>query len=125
MALYTIKQGDTLFLIAQRYLGNGQRYPEILDLNPQIYDPNLIRTGDLLELPDTPQAVAAQTEDHSIVVTEQSPAPGLSTNTMVLLISGLAAAGAVAWWWMGKQREDSPALAAASNPEEDEDEDEE
>lgn len=101
MALYTVKQGDTLFLISQKVLGDGNRYPEILNLNSQIEDPNLIHAGDLLQVPDTQAARAAQNEDHTVVTVDPNQ-PAMSTNAKVLLVSGLAAAAAAAWWWMGK-----------------------
>lgn len=49
---YTVKEGDTLFGIAQSELGDGKRWPEIHDLNRDIVaDPDRIFPGQLLILP--------------------------------------------------------------------------
>ena len=46
---YTVKAGDTLSKIAAR---NGVTLADILKANPQISDPNRIKVGDVLNLPD-------------------------------------------------------------------------
>lgn len=53
---YTVKQGDCLWRIAQKFLGNGARYPEIYKLNKKKIDshgggPNMIWPGDVLTIP--------------------------------------------------------------------------
>lgn len=49
---YTVKQGDTLWAIAKKYLGDGNRYTEIYNLNKnKISNPNLIYPGQILILP--------------------------------------------------------------------------
>jgi murein DD-endopeptidase MepM/ murein hydrolase activator NlpD len=47
---YTVKPGDTLSKIAAR---NGVTMAELLKANPQISDPNKIKVGDVLNLPNT------------------------------------------------------------------------
>lgn len=47
---YTVKSGDTLWAIAQKYLGSGSRYPEIAVLNA-IANPNLIYPGQVFTIP--------------------------------------------------------------------------
>jgi len=46
---YTVKKGDTLWLIAKKYLGDGAKYKEIAKMN-NIKNPNLIRPGQVLRL---------------------------------------------------------------------------
>lgn len=46
---YTIVKGDTLWGIAQKFLGNGMRYPEIKELNGLTSD--LIFPGQMIKLP--------------------------------------------------------------------------
>lgn len=46
-----INKGDSLWMLAARYLGNGIRWHEILTANPQLKNPNLIHAGEWLALP--------------------------------------------------------------------------
>jgi N-acetylmuramoyl-L-alanine amidase len=47
---HTVKQGDTLWALAVRYLGDGQKWPEIQALNGGI-DPKRLRIGMTLKIP--------------------------------------------------------------------------
>lgn len=48
---YKVHTGDTLFAIAQRYLGGGSRWPQLYHENSsQIRDPNLIYAGQVLDV---------------------------------------------------------------------------
>ena len=49
---YTFRQDDTLWSIAERFLGSGSRWPEIAELNG-IGNPNEIPNGLVLLLPDS------------------------------------------------------------------------
>jgi len=55
LVAFPIQAGDTLWGIAERLLGEGQRYTEIVDLNPGI-DPRGLNPGDVIsiELPRAP-----------------------------------------------------------------------
>ena len=48
--VHTVVKGDTLWDIAQKYLGNGSRYPEIKTLNG--LDSNVIYSGRKLKIPN-------------------------------------------------------------------------
>lgn len=50
-SVYTVAAGDTLWSIAQRQLGSGQRYREILELNPQLSGGTLLTVGTKITLP--------------------------------------------------------------------------
>lgn len=47
---YTIKEGDTLFLIAQNYYNDGWKYTQLVEAN-KITDANKIEVGQVLEIP--------------------------------------------------------------------------
>jgi LysM repeat protein len=49
--VYRVERGDYLGHIADRYLGEFDRYPELAKLN-KIRDPDLIRPGQMLHLPE-------------------------------------------------------------------------
>ncbi|HXC72018.1 MAG TPA: LysM peptidoglycan-binding domain-containing protein [Pyrinomonadaceae bacterium] len=46
---YTVRAGDTLSKIAMR---NGVTLPQLLQANPQVKDPNKIRVGDVINVPN-------------------------------------------------------------------------
>lgn len=48
---YISQDGDSFELLAAKLLGDGKRYWEIADMNPQIVWPNDIATGTVLRLP--------------------------------------------------------------------------
>ncbi|MCO5063258.1 MAG: tetratricopeptide repeat protein [Rhizobiaceae bacterium] len=50
-AQYVVKPGQSLWSIAVDQLGNGERYREILDLNPQLRNPGQLVPGQQLILP--------------------------------------------------------------------------
>ncbi len=49
ITVYTVKQGDTLWGICKRFLGDGSKYPQIAKLN-DIKNPNLIKVGQVIKL---------------------------------------------------------------------------
>jgi len=46
-----VRRGNSLWRLARRYLGDGARWQEIFGMNPELTDPNLIRSGQWLRLP--------------------------------------------------------------------------
>lgn len=47
--IHTVKQGDTLWAIAKKYLGDGSKYTELAKLN-NISNPNVIKVGQVIKL---------------------------------------------------------------------------
>jgi nucleoid-associated protein YgaU len=45
-----VRPGDSLWKLAQRYLGNGNRWFDLAELNPQLESPNLIRAGEWIQV---------------------------------------------------------------------------
>ena len=57
---YTVRRGDSLSWIARDHLGDANRWPDIVALNPGLaQDPDLIYPGTALQLPGTTPATAA------------------------------------------------------------------
>ena len=49
---HTVEKGESLWKIAEKYLGKGARYPEIFEANrPMLQDPDKIYPGQMLRIP--------------------------------------------------------------------------
>lgn len=57
---YTVKEGDTLFLIAEKYYNDGYKYTEIVKAN-NLASADLIEMGQVLEIPKV-EAMTAVSE---------------------------------------------------------------
>jgi morphogenetic protein associated with SpoVID len=69
---YTIKSGDTLSKIAQR---NGVSLAQLLQANPQITDPNSIKVGQVITLPNGVSSTDNTKPLPSNVVPQPKPTP--------------------------------------------------
>lgn len=60
---YTVKEGDTLFTIAQKYYQDGFKFPKLAEIN-KLADVNNIEVGQVLDIPnlEEPKADAETTE---------------------------------------------------------------
>jgi hypothetical protein len=53
LGIYQVRAGDTLSKIAKHFLGDANKYPAIFDINKdQLTDPNQIRVGQKLKIPN-------------------------------------------------------------------------
>jgi nucleoid-associated protein YgaU len=50
-SIYTVVEGDSLWIIAEEQFGDGNRYTEILTLNPQIEEDKPLFVGTKLKIP--------------------------------------------------------------------------
>jgi len=57
---YTVKDGDTLFTIAEKYYQDGYKFEEIAQAN-NIADPNNLEAGQVLEIPKLEAAAPSET----------------------------------------------------------------
>lgn len=67
--LHTVQRGESLWKIAEKYLGDGQRYTEIRDLNPAVLgdDLDFLEAGVILRVPDMPVKTPAPDDETYIV----------------------------------------------------------
>lgn len=78
---YTVKAGDTLSKIASR---NGLTLPQLLHANPQISDPNKIKVGDPLNLPNSNANDSTRPLPPNPIVTAPDPLESSTDNTRPL-----------------------------------------
>ncbi len=72
---YTVKEGDTLFTIAQKYYEDGDRFTEIAQAN-NLNDVNEIVVGQVLRIPKAEaQEEAVASPSASLEVAEATPVP--------------------------------------------------
>lgn len=57
---YTVKEGDTLFSIAQTYYNDGYQYPKIAEAN-KLASADSLNTGQVLEIPKLPEGIGGAT----------------------------------------------------------------
>lgn len=58
---YTVKEGDTLFTIAEKYYKDGYKFPAIAEAN-KLSDANTLEVGQVLDLPKLGEATLASTD---------------------------------------------------------------
>lgn len=66
---YTVKEGDTLFTIAEKYYNDGYKYSEITQAN-NLINPDSIEVGQQLEIPKLADQLATSTESPQPAVSE-------------------------------------------------------
>lgn len=71
---YTIKEGDTLFSIAQKYYQDGYQYTEIATAN-KLENPNTIEVDQVLEIPKLEETALASPAASAQL--DQSPTPAV------------------------------------------------
>jgi nucleoid-associated protein YgaU len=87
---HTIVDGDTLFYLAERYLGDGERYLEIFEANRDVLsDPDLLVLGAVLRIP--PADAPPPSSDEQLADAAQSGAlVPVSSGAPAALVAPLA-----------------------------------
>jgi murein DD-endopeptidase MepM/ murein hydrolase activator NlpD len=86
---YTVKPGDSLSRIATR---NGVTLAQLLQANSQITDPNKIKVGDVINLPEGSTGVPAGSTDDTKPLPAVSGAVAASASTSTSAVSDAAGA---------------------------------
>ena len=98
---YTVRAGDTLSAIAQRFYGNPGDWPYLYHVNSDVIsDPNEIYVGEVLKVPSDPPANAASysyTPKHAAATTLTSSTSS-STSSSSQLGGTLGCSGLEALW---------------------------
>lgn len=58
---YTVKEGDTLYLIAEKYYQDGYKFPKLAEAN-KLNDVNTLEVGQVLDIPKLEDTTLAATE---------------------------------------------------------------
>lgn len=82
---YTVKEGDTLFTIAEYYYQDGYKFDEIAEAN-KLEDVNVLTTGQVLEIPKPEEALV-----------EASPSPSPSESPIVEAETGTGGGDTTVW----------------------------
>lgn len=77
---YTVKEGDTLFLISQKYYDDGYKYTKLVEEN-KLSDPNKVEVGQVLEIPKLEENSLAQAGQSPSQTPEATPEASSSEDT--------------------------------------------
>lgn len=71
---YTVKEGDTLFTIAEKYYNDGEKFTEIAKSN-NLTNPDQIENGQVLEIPKLDTQLAQASAEPAQTPTPSQPTP--------------------------------------------------
>lgn len=83
---HTVFLGDTLTTIATKFYGDGRKYKNILESNPSIADPNDLKVGTVLTIPDLIKEEPAEPAD--ISVTPSTILPNGTSEEIAITVGG-------------------------------------
>lgn len=107
---YTVLKGETLGTIAQKFLGDKSRYKEILNINPQITDPNKIYSGQVINIPVSPSSTPPKSSNNVQLSTQQiSQGTGLADRLKAMfqnkkVVFGLLAVAGLTIFLLNKKK---------------------
>jgi len=77
---HTVKKGDTLWSICEKYYGDSDLWPKLWQMNPFITNPHLLTTGDvitLFEKEPIKKTIVLKEEKKTVVKETVQPIPGI------------------------------------------------
>lgn len=101
---YIVKSGDTLFELAEKFYGDGWQYYRIVDANPSITNPDLIRVGDILTIPGVSTTPVPTTTIPTTTTTTTTTSAASAISKQVILLAVLAAALAAGFWYTNQKK---------------------
>ena len=94
---YTIKQGDTLWNLAQQFFNNAYLWPQLWESNTWITDSHWIYPGDVLLVEgEAAQAASSTASTETVPSSGTTPSTGGVTSTPEQVIAGGGAAATAA-----------------------------
>lgn len=86
---YTVKEGDTLFSIAQKYYDDGYQYPKLVQAN-KLSNENAIAAGQVLTIPKLLASATSSpsTDQANAILPSTSPSPSSSPTSQENLGTG-------------------------------------
>ena len=86
---YTVKTGDTLFVIAQKYYSDGWQFQTLADAN-KLTDVNLLEVGQTLTIPKLPESQTTVTSQsapttQAVTVTQNEWGPKIEATTYTVV----------------------------------------
>ncbi len=75
---YTVKKGDTLWGICERYYGDSSLWPKLWEMNSFITNPHLLHPGDVITLFEKPSPKPPEPKPEVVPVKEPEPVMGVN-----------------------------------------------
>lgn len=94
---YTVKDGDTLFSIADTYYKDGYKYPEIVKTN-KLENEDVVTTGQVLEIPKLDEVALANPSSTTQAIVTPSESPKLEAQANPQPTTGGTGGGNTTVW---------------------------
>ena len=75
---HTVKKGDTLWDICEKYYGDSDLWPKLWQMNPFITNPHFLRPGDVITLLDKEELEAVPPKQLDTATVEEETAPEMT-----------------------------------------------
>lgn len=74
---HTVKKGDTLWSICEKYYGDPDLWPKLWQMNPFITNPHLLTPGDVITLFEKEPTIVPKEKEKMLVKETVKPIPGI------------------------------------------------